>query len=58
MKKYFTFILPVIFIAAFAGLNAEEGKERKMLENIHWLGQDGFKFKLDKIVVIRYKAGK
>ena len=51
MKKYFTFILPVIFIAAFAGLNAEEGKERKMLENIHWLGQDGFKFKLDKIVV-------
>jgi len=58
MKIIVTFILTVMF--AFSGLNAAEAaKEKKMLENIHWLGHDGFRINFGKTVVYLdpYKIG-
>lgn len=42
-------LLLIFFLCG--GLRAEDKKEREMLENIHWLGQDGFKLNLGKTAV-------
>ncbi len=59
MKKILLMIFMALVFLANGSLCGEKAQERKMLENIHWLGHDGFRINFGKTVVYLdpYKIG-